>query len=108
MEAKNLEMKTWSFRELCGMLRLLISNSSYILFVYTPWWSKTSFAEVKTKICKGREPPDSFGKPVIWYKIAVKVYKMISDEGLYNFFVLTHCGLVTSYGNIDLGQHWLR
>ena len=21
---------------------------------------------------------------------------------------LTHCGLVTPYGNIDLGQHWLR
>ena len=21
---------------------------------------------------------------------------------------LTHCGLITSYGNIDLGQHWLR
>ena len=21
---------------------------------------------------------------------------------------LTHCGLMTSYGNIDLGQHWLR
>ena len=21
---------------------------------------------------------------------------------------LTHCGLVTLYGNIDLGQHWLR
>ena len=21
---------------------------------------------------------------------------------------LTHCGLVTSYGDIDLGQHWLR
>ena len=20
---------------------------------------------------------------------------------------LTHCGLVTTYGNIDLGQHWL-
>ena len=21
---------------------------------------------------------------------------------------LTHCGLVTSYGGRDLGQHWLR
>ena len=21
---------------------------------------------------------------------------------------LTHCGLVTTYGDIDLGQHWLR
>ena len=21
---------------------------------------------------------------------------------------LTHCGLVIPYGNIDLGQHWLR
>ena len=21
---------------------------------------------------------------------------------------LTHCGLVTPYGDIDLGQHWLR
>ena len=22
--------------------------------------------------------------------------------------LLTHCGLVTSYGERDLGQHWLR
>ena len=22
--------------------------------------------------------------------------------------LLTHCGLVTTYGGIDLGQHWLR
>ena len=21
---------------------------------------------------------------------------------------LTHCGLVTPYGNVDMGQHWLR
>ena len=25
-----------------------------------------------------------------------------------NWWGLTHCGLVIPYGNIDLGQHWLR
>ena len=24
------------------------------------------------------------------------------------YMLLTHWGLVTSYGDIDLGQHWLR
>ena len=24
------------------------------------------------------------------------------------FITLTHCGLVTPYGDKDLGQHWLR
>ena len=23
-------------------------------------------------------------------------------------YLLTHCGLVTTYGDKDLGQHWLR
>ena len=27
---------------------------------------------------------------------------------MYGFGMLTHCGLVTPYGDIDLGQHWLR
>ena len=27
---------------------------------------------------------------------------------LYETMKLTHCGLVTSYGDRDLGQHWLR
>ena len=22
--------------------------------------------------------------------------------------ILAHCGLITPYGNTDLGQHWLR
>ena len=26
----------------------------------------------------------------------------------YTYIQLTHCGLVTPYGHIDLGQHWLR
>ena len=25
-----------------------------------------------------------------------------------NLRVLTHCGLMTPYGNIELGQHWLK
>ena len=27
---------------------------------------------------------------------------------LFKLEPLTHCGLVTPYGAIDLGQHWLR
>ena len=26
----------------------------------------------------------------------------------FSFKHLTHCGQVTPYGNVDLGQHWLR
>ena len=33
-------------------------------------------------------------------KLQIKEFPTISD--------LTHCGLVTSYGDRDLGQHWLR
>ena len=31
----------------------------------------------------------------------------MQDLYLYNF-KLTHCGLVTPYGDMELGQHWLR
>ena len=27
---------------------------------------------------------------------------------IYKTGLLTHCDLVTLYGDIDLGQHWLR
>ena len=30
---------------------------------------------------------------------------MITDIA---YFILTHCDLVMPYGDIDLGQHWLR
>ena len=41
-------------------------------------------------------------------------YKPLSEPMLTKFCVtvwhheLTHCGLVTPYGDRDLGQHWLR
>ena len=30
------------------------------------------------------------------------------SKGIDTIFVVTHCGLVTSFGYIDLDQHWLR
>ena len=33
--------------------------------------------------------------------------KVIYEE-VHFTLVLTHCGLVTLYGDRDLGQHWLR
>ena len=31
------------------------------------------------------------------------------DKGnMASVCLLTHCGLVTSYGDMDLGEHWLR
>ena len=34
--------------------------------------------------------------------------KMLSVEGSHFAEVSVHCGLVTPYDNIDLGQHWFR
>ena len=46
-------------------------------------------------------------KPVVqagssrWTLSPTDISKRIANE-------LTHCGLVTPYGDIGLGQHWLR
>ena len=32
----------------------------------------------------------------------------LSQMMIYHRRTLNHCGLVTPYGNMDLGQHWLR
>ena len=34
----------------------------------------------------------------------------VSEDMLGEWYIqnLTHCGLMTPYGDIDLGQHWLR
>ena len=42
-------------------------------------------------------------------KIAISFAKCFNDEHTqYCNFPLTECSLVTLYGNIDLGRHWLR
>ena len=39
-----------------------------------------------------------------------KSLQMYSSNGIFqgHMIMLTHWGLVTQFGNIDLGQHWLR
>ena len=53
---------------------------------------------------------------VIFYE-CICFYLTVSESDIIKLFnqsinqsihVLTHCGLVTPYGDIDLGQHWLR
>ena len=38
----------------------------------------------------------------------VEVWRWISNFIPLIIMDLTHCGLVTPYGNKDLGQHWLK
>ena len=54
-------------------------------------------------------------KPLSEPKVAWFNYAYVSlglnelNENVYiKLWELTHCGLVTSYGDRDLGQHWLR
>ena len=34
--------------------------------------------------------------------------RVVSENRVFIAVTLTHCGLVTPYGDIDLGQHWVR
>ena len=47
---------------------------------------------------------------ILSVKHILKYIFMIDYDIKIIFFddTLTHCGLVTSYGDIDMGQHWLR
>ena len=45
------------------------------------------------------------------YRSWLGVNKPLPEAQLTKFYghnVLTHCGLVTPYGDIDLGQRWFR
>ena len=42
---------------------------------------------------------------VLWY---LSVQRWLRVQFMNRFNTLTHCGLVTPYGNIDLNQHWIR
>ena len=49
----------------------------------------------------------------LWHWIGNKPYSepmvvYFTDKYMHHSTSLTHCGLVTPYGNKDLGQHWLR
>ena len=35
-------------------------------------------------------------------------YKYANDAAAFSDRLLTYWGLVTPYGDVDLGQHWLR
>ena len=44
--------------------------------------------------------------------MSVDIYMQIDMPSVYEMNIivlhhLTHCGLVTTYGGIDLGKHWL-
>ena len=43
---------------------------------------------------------------IAYYKVS-KNYKF-ENTVAFPWVKLTHCGLVTPYGDIDRGQHWLR
>ena len=36
------------------------------------------------------------------------IWKCLLQCGVHFVFVLTYCGLMTPYGDVELGQHWLR
>ena len=38
----------------------------------------------------------------------VKIWYRASTVMISTIYILTHCGLVMLYGDMDLGQHWLR
>ena len=33
---------------------------------------------------------------------------VLNAQFLFDWFCLTHCGLETPYGDMELGQHWLK
>ena len=56
-----------------------------------------------------------FCQPVHWLYVCCMCYALVhvietpgSLKYIYIYSVLTHWGLVTPFGDIDLGQHWLR
>ena len=42
---------------------------------------------------------------IIWTNVGLVYWHIYVSRGLHK---LTYCGLVTPYGDIDLGQHCLR
>ena len=45
---------------------------------------------------------------VFTWAVSLKMLKLSVPDKSSKICNLTHCGLVTPYGDIDLGQHWLR
>ena len=44
----------------------------------------------------------------IWWEMSVPLSTLWVGDEIDHPIRLTHCGLVTPYGDTDLGQHWLR
>ena len=40
--------------------------------------------------------------------LTTNLHKVIGKHSTDCKVMLTHCGLVTPYGDMELGQHWLR
>ena len=88
---------------------------------YMRWWTGSALIQIMACRLDGTNP---LSEPMLTISqldpkkyISMKFYlkfkyfysrKCVSTCRLGNGGHLTHCGLVTPYGGIDLGQHWLR
>ena len=44
----------------------------------------------------------------IYWDPSTVIAEVTVAKGFLWFMILTHCGLETPYGDMEMGQHWLR
>ena len=98
-----------SFNDDQNELKTYTEAPYIVLPILWTCYSRTSWSRIQNTVMMEKSQSQlSWFIQGFWYLDSCHI---LIDELKYygpNETSLTHCGLVTPYGDIDLGQHWLR